>query len=145
VELHFEARSSELDSLRWREENTFGMRLSKDAVDSLLSQIDPLQHYSLLRAFAKVSSPTKITDGILFLHHQALLMGSSATWVTAANYNFGTTACSSYKLKPEVRSHPSSKTRSPIKDPEYPIVLDTGASWSVTPHMKDFVGQVSIP
>jgi len=124
-----EKAASILCSLRWREVHyPFGLFYTRDTVDSFFGSVDPLSHHQLLRDFIHRVSPTP-TDGIVFPHRQSIFIAS-------LNYNSDTPIeYGSFEARSE-----NTINKSGAK--EFPIVLDTGASWTVTPHINDFVGPI---
>ena len=126
--LLIEVRNSVLSSLRWRE---WGFSLPKHTVDSFFDCVNPLSHYHQIRDFVCQSNPSG-TDGVMFPHRKALI--AALNFNTDTTITYGSFEASS--VKP-----PLSKLSKPGLS-EFPIVLDTGASWTVTPNTRDFVGEI---
>jgi hypothetical protein len=128
-ELRHDRTASILCSLQWREVHyPFGLYYSKDTVDSFFRSVDPLSHFHLLSDFISHMSPT-VTDGIVFPHRQTILFAS-------LNYNYNSPIeYGSFETRSDTTTNKSGS-------PEFPIVLDTGASWTVTPHIGDFVSPI---
>ena len=129
--LRLEARSLVLESLRWREK---GFTFCSASVEQFLTSVDPLSHFALLRDFVSLNCSTP-TDGSLFPHRQALVAAST-------NFHGQVLEYGTYKSSIPKTVRPQPELPRLLKKPskvETPIVLDTGASFSVTPHVSDFI------
>jgi hypothetical protein len=122
--------------LRWREKDLpFGLAFSRSTLDEYFSSVCPLSHYQSIHELVRLTSPT-VTDGQIFPHRQAL--------IAALNFHSRKTN-QYYSYEASSTSTPLSSAAEGAKDKsieELPIVIDTGASWSVTPHLSDFSGPI---
>jgi hypothetical protein len=126
-----------LDSLQWREKDiSFGSLYPKESVIQLLESVNPITHFTLFWD-AILSHCSTVADDMFFPHQQAL--------IAATHYNGSVTTYGSYESRmtpsPKILTKTDSSVEKHVeaKSEETPILLVTGASFSVTPHIRDFV------
>jgi hypothetical protein len=108
-------------TLWWREKDLpFGLYYTMEDIDRLFDSNNPLSHFQTIRDFVELASPTP-TDGIVFPHRHALIAAPHFDSDIPPHYGF----------------YEASNGCPSCQSEELPIVLDTGASWSVTPSLDD--------
>jgi hypothetical protein len=97
--------------------------------DALLTRLDPLGYYRQLKILSGNSFLATVQSSRQ--HRQALVAAADlrATYKAADMARF-----------PKVTSEPY--VMQVVGDPHLPVVMDTGASISVTPNTSDFVGPI---
>jgi len=110
----------------------YAMNEWTDSVTQFLRETDVLKHYQTMLALVQSDPTTEVPRMGCFSRQRFLI---------AAHFS----------KRPEALQDASSKVRSYFakrntsNKKEVPIVVDTGASWSVSPNIEDFVSIISAP
>jgi hypothetical protein len=128
-------RQEALDRIPWGEDTTSDTpNFAVDAFDvnRLLNRLDPLDAFHRLTTLHNPSYLT--TTRSIHSHQQALVAATDlrATYKAADISRFSKVASEPYVLHT-------------VDDPHIPVIVDTGASISVSPNVSDFVGRIKPP
>lgn len=125
-----------LDDLPWLDENpeiSFqSYRFERSEVTEFLDRLDPLSHYQVLKSLSSDSMLLTVCEQ----------KKKEAALVAAADLR-ATYKAADLSWSPPVVS--KQFVLHTVEDSRVPVVIDTGASVSLTPNFKDFIGPVSPP